>query len=131
MRCARRTSRSCPAVNGICQGGGLMIAMLSDVTVASDRATFRAQELFRGIADTHYAQILPRQIGPVKARDMLLTGRTVDARSGGKPAAPGVTIVTFPASNSGNVLVLSRRHPGLENMICRAMRSGRYYPPGR
>ena len=29
------------AVNGIAQGGGMMIAMLSDVAVASDRATFR------------------------------------------------------------------------------------------
>ncbi len=67
------------AVNGICQGGGLMIAMLSDVAVASDRATFRAPELFRGIADTNYGQILPRQIGPARARDMLLTGRTVTA----------------------------------------------------
>jgi enoyl-CoA hydratase/carnithine racemase len=67
------------AVNGICQGGGMMIAMLSDVAVASDRATFRAPELFRGIADTHYAHILPRQIGPARARDMLLTGRKVDA----------------------------------------------------
>src|SRR5262245_11232609 len=37
------------AVNGICQGGGLMIAMLADVAVASDRATFRAPELLRGI----------------------------------------------------------------------------------
>ncbi|MBV8387241.1 MAG: enoyl-CoA hydratase/isomerase family protein, partial [Acidimicrobiia bacterium] len=27
------------AVNGICQGGGLMIAMLSDVAVVSERAT--------------------------------------------------------------------------------------------
>lgn len=67
------------AVNGICQGGGLMIAMLSDVAVASDRATFRAPEALRGIADTHYAQILPHQIGPARARDMLLTGRVVDA----------------------------------------------------
>ncbi|MDQ6697641.1 MAG: enoyl-CoA hydratase/isomerase family protein [Actinomycetota bacterium] len=67
------------AVNGICQGGGLMMAMLSDVTVASERATFRAPELLRGIADTNYAQILPRQIGPSRARDMLLTGRTVTA----------------------------------------------------
>lgn len=67
------------AVNGICQGGGLMIAMLADVAVAVDTATFRAPELFRGIADTHYAQILPRQIGPARARDMLLTGRTVTA----------------------------------------------------
>lgn len=67
------------AVNGICQGGGMMIAMLSDVAVASERATFRAPELLRGIADTHYAQILPRQIGPARARDLLLTGRTIDA----------------------------------------------------
>lgn len=67
------------AVNGLCQGGGLMIAMLSDVAVASERATFRAPELLRGIADTSYAQILPRQIGPARARDMLMTGREVDA----------------------------------------------------
>ena len=67
------------AINGICQGGGLMMAMLSDVAVASDRATFRAPELLRGISDTNYAQILPRQIGPARARDMLLTGRTVAA----------------------------------------------------
>lgn len=67
------------AVNGLAQGGGLMIAMLSDVSVASERATFRAPELFRGITDTNYAQILPRQVGPARARDMLLTGRTVSA----------------------------------------------------
>ena len=67
------------AINGICQGGGLMMAMLSDVAVASDRATFRAPELLRGISDTNYAQILPRQIGPARARDMLLTGRAISA----------------------------------------------------
>ena len=54
------------AVNGICQGGGLIIAMLSDMAVVSDRAVFRAPELYRGIADTHYAQILTRQIGPAR-----------------------------------------------------------------
>jgi enoyl-CoA hydratase len=68
------------AINGICQGGGLMIAMLSDVAVASDRATFRAPELLRGIADTNYAQILPRQIGPARARDLLFTGRKLTAQ---------------------------------------------------
>src|SRR4051794_6469828 len=67
------------AVNGLAQGGGLMMAMLADVTVASDRSTFRAPELFRGIADTNYGQILPRQFGPARARDMLLTGRVVTA----------------------------------------------------
>src|SRR3954447_11431057 len=67
------------AVNGLAQGGGMMIAMLADVAVASDRATFRAPELFRGIADTNYGQILPRQIGPARARDMLMTGREITA----------------------------------------------------
>ena len=67
------------AVNGLAQGGGLMISLLSDVAVASDRATFRAPELLRGIGDTNYAQVLPRQIGPARARDMLLTGRVVSA----------------------------------------------------
>lgn len=67
------------AVNGLCQGGGLMIAMLSDVAVVSHRATFRVPELFRGIADTHYAQILSRQVGPARARDLMLTGRVLSA----------------------------------------------------
>lgn len=67
------------AVNGICQGGGLMIAMLSDVAVVSDRATFRVPELFRGIADTHYGHILARQVGPARARDLMFTGRTLVA----------------------------------------------------
>jgi len=67
------------AVNGICQGGGLIIAMLSDVAVAGRNATFRAPEIFRGIADTGYSAILPGQIGIPRARDMLLTGRIVDA----------------------------------------------------
>jgi enoyl-CoA hydratase len=65
------------AVNGVAQGGGVMLAMLADVTVASDRATFRVPEVFRGIADTNFAELLPRQIGPARAREMLLAGRTV------------------------------------------------------
>jgi enoyl-CoA hydratase len=75
----RATKPVVSAVNGICQGGGLIIAMLCDVAVASDRATFRAPELLRGIADMSYAQLLPRQIGPARARDMLVTGRVVTA----------------------------------------------------
>src|SRR4051812_17168944 len=35
------------SVNGLCMGGGLLIAMLSDVTIASDRAVFAAPELRR------------------------------------------------------------------------------------
>jgi enoyl-CoA hydratase/carnithine racemase len=68
------------AVNGLCQGGGLQIAMCSDVAVVSDRATFRVPELYRGIADTYYSQMLARIIGPVRTRDLMLTGRTLTAK---------------------------------------------------
>jgi enoyl-CoA hydratase/carnithine racemase len=68
------------AVNGLCQGGGLQIAMCSDVAVVSDRATFRVPELYRGIADTYYSQMLARIIGPIRTRDLMLTGRTLTAQ---------------------------------------------------
>ena len=67
------------AVNGLCQGGGLQIAMCSDVAVVSERATFRVPELYRGIADTYYSQMLARIIGPIRTRDLMLTGRTLTA----------------------------------------------------
>ncbi|MDT5100891.1 MAG: enoyl-CoA hydratase [Mycobacterium sp.] len=67
------------AVNGLCQGGGLQIAMCSDLAVVSERATFRVPELFRGIADTYYSQMLARMIGPVRTRDLMFTGRTLSA----------------------------------------------------
>lgn len=67
------------AVNGICQGGGLCIAMLSDIAVASDRATFRGPELLRGIVDSWYAAIMPTLIGVALTRDMMFTGRRLNA----------------------------------------------------
>jgi enoyl-CoA hydratase/carnithine racemase len=68
------------AVNGLCQGGGLQIAMCSDMAVVSDRATFRVPELYRGIADTYYSQMLARIIGPVRTRDLMFTGRVLSAQ---------------------------------------------------
>jgi enoyl-CoA hydratase/carnithine racemase len=63
------------AVNGICQAGGLLIAMLSDIAVASDRATFRVPELLRGITDATYAAALPAHVGIAVARDLLFSAR--------------------------------------------------------
>lgn len=68
------------AVNGLCQGGGLQIALCSDMSVVSDRATFRVPELFRGYADTYYSQMLARLIGPVRTRDLMFTGRVLSAQ---------------------------------------------------
>jgi enoyl-CoA hydratase/carnithine racemase len=67
------------AINGICQAGGLLIAMLADVAVASDRAPFRVPELLRGIPDATYASVLPAHVGIAVARDLLLSARKFDA----------------------------------------------------
>jgi enoyl-CoA hydratase len=67
------------AVNGICQAGGLLVAMLSDIAVVSERATFRVPELLRGIVDATYAALLPVHVGMAQARDLLLSARTIDA----------------------------------------------------
>jgi enoyl-CoA hydratase/carnithine racemase len=67
------------AVNGICQAGGLLIAMLSDIAVASDRATFRVPELLRGVPDATYAAVLPAHVGLAAARDLLFSARRFDA----------------------------------------------------
>jgi enoyl-CoA hydratase/carnithine racemase len=67
------------AVNGICQAGGLLVAMMCDIAVAGDRATFRVPELLRGIPDATYAAALPAHVGVAVARDLLLSGRRFDA----------------------------------------------------
>lgn len=67
------------AVNGICQAGGLLIAMMADIAVASERATFRVPELLRGIPDATYAAALPAHVGMAVARDLLFSGRSFDA----------------------------------------------------
>jgi len=67
------------AVNGICQAGGLLITMMADIAVVSDRATFRVPELLRGIPDATYAAALPAHVGVAVARDLMLSGRKFDA----------------------------------------------------
>jgi enoyl-CoA hydratase/carnithine racemase len=67
------------AVNGICQGGGFLIALLSDIAVVSDRATFRAPDLLRGYAEMWFAAVLPAHVGLARARELMMTARRIDA----------------------------------------------------
>ena len=47
------------AINGMCKGGGLVMTLMSDLSVVSDRATFRVPELLRGVADCYLGARLP------------------------------------------------------------------------
>ena len=68
------------AVNGLCQGGGLNLVLCSDVVIASDRATFRAPELLRGVADPFLPARLPARVGTAVAKYLLFTAATIDAQ---------------------------------------------------
>jgi enoyl-CoA hydratase len=77
----RRSAKPVVAmVNGLCMGGGLLITMMCDLAVVSERAVFRIPEVLRGVVDTNYATYLPPTVGVARARDLILTGRKFDAR---------------------------------------------------
>ncbi|HJN91282.1 MAG TPA: enoyl-CoA hydratase/isomerase family protein [Dehalococcoidia bacterium] len=68
------------AVNGIAVGGGLALALLCDIIVASERAQFGAMFVRRGMpAVDGVTYLLPRIVGLAKANEMLLTGELIDA----------------------------------------------------
>ena len=67
------------AVNGICCGGGLELAISCDMILAADHATFALPEIRSGtIADAASVK-LPKRIPYHIAMEMLLTGRWLDA----------------------------------------------------
>src|SRR5215831_4504319 len=63
------------AVNGMCQGGGLVMTLMSDVSVVSDRATFRVPELLRGVADCYLGARLASRVGTARAKYLLFTAQ--------------------------------------------------------
>ncbi len=67
------------AVNGICCGGGLEIALSCDLIIASDNATFALPEIRSGTVADAASIKLPKRIPYHVAMDLLLTGRWFDA----------------------------------------------------
>lgn len=67
------------AVNGICHAGGLNLVLYSDFSIATDKATFRAPELLRGVPDPYISARLADYVGVGNARWMLFTAAVVDA----------------------------------------------------
>ena len=68
------------AVNGLAMGGGFELALAADLIVAADSAVFALPEVKLGmLADSGGVLRLPRRLPQAIARDMLLTGRRMDA----------------------------------------------------
>lgn len=68
------------AINGYCLGGGLEVALQCDLRIASDNARFGLPEVTLGfLPGAGGTQRLPRLIGLQRAKEMILTGRHIDA----------------------------------------------------
>jgi len=67
------------AVNGAAVAGGTGIATLCDFTLASHEAKFGYTEVRIGFVPAIVSWFLLRQVGEKQARDLLLTGRIIDA----------------------------------------------------
>ncbi len=67
------------AINGICCGGGLELALSGDILLAADHATFALPEIRSGTVADAASVKLPKRIPYHIAMEMLLTGRWVDA----------------------------------------------------
>jgi enoyl-CoA hydratase/carnithine racemase len=115
------------AVAGYALGGGLELALLSDLVVADETAVVGLPEVSVGvIPGLGGTQLLPRRIGTARAAELIYTARRLDAA---EAAALGVVDRVVPAgeavaSASGIAAAIARNSPvGVRNAK-RAIRLG-------
>jgi 2-(1,2-epoxy-1,2-dihydrophenyl)acetyl-CoA isomerase len=71
---------SIAAVNGPASAGGLGLALMSDITIASERAVFIERYIKLGTVPSNGCWFLPKLVGLKKAYELLLLGEPIDAR---------------------------------------------------
>ena len=83
------------AVNGICCGGGLELALSGDIILAADHASFALPEIRSGTVADAASVKLPKRIPYHIAMEMLLTGRWIDVE---EAARWGLVNHVYPGS---------------------------------
>jgi enoyl-CoA hydratase/carnithine racemase len=78
--------RECPVpviarINGWCLGAGLELAACCDLRIAAEGAVFGMPEVRLAIPSVVEAAMLPRLVGAGRARWLVMTGETIDART--------------------------------------------------
>jgi len=96
------------AVNGAAVGGGLGLALASDIRIASEAAKFGAVAIKTGLsaADVGTSYILPRLVGAGIAAELMLSGRIFQAEEARDLRL--VSRVVAPQDLDGAALVMAR-----------------------
>ena len=83
-------------IDGLCIGGGLTLALMCDILIASDRSRFGMPEAKVGIVDGHLPRLLRNAVPPARLRYWMYAG------------------VLFPASEAYEVGLVTRVVPRQE-----------------
>lgn len=67
-------------IQGAARGGGVGLAAAVDIAVASEKASFALTEVRLGLLPGVISPFVVERLGPSKARQLFMTGETVDAR---------------------------------------------------
>ncbi|MEN9313828.1 MAG: hypothetical protein RIS35_221 [Pseudomonadota bacterium] len=98
VRLHRSKVVSIAAVNGLAFGGGLELALACTFRIAAPHATFSLPEVKLGVFPVYGGtQFLPAVVGPARAVDIMITGRTIDCAE-----ALAMGLISRVAGTDGN-----------------------------
>ena len=115
------TKPSISVVSGAVRGGGMTVAISSDMIVSADSATFGYPEIDVGVLPAIHYVHLPAIVGKHRAFDLLFTGRTFSAQEAqtmglvtrvapeGELMAQARTLARSLADKPPQVLAMGRR----------------------
>lgn len=118
------------AVDGHCLGGGMELALVCDLVVASERSRFGQPEIELGCYPPVAAALYPRLAGSPRANDLLLTGRKLSAA---EAESMGLVSRIAPAERFAEELAalldsLDAKSAAVLALTKRALRAGREQP---
>jgi 3-hydroxyacyl-CoA dehydrogenase / enoyl-CoA hydratase / 3-hydroxybutyryl-CoA epimerase len=114
-------------VNGFCMGGGMEMALACRYRVALDdpRTRFAQPEVMVGVIPAwHAMEWLPELIGPAAALDLLLTGKSVDARRAKRMGLVDEAVPLRIFENTARMLTLKAPRPRKPGVLDRLLLAG-------